>query len=83
MAGITVYGADWCPKTAETLKHLDKLGIRYEYIDIEENRPAARWVKEQNDGKEKKPTVDVEGRVLSEPSNAELDAALRAAGLAA
>jgi hypothetical protein len=33
-------------------------------------------VKAQNGGKEKKPTIDIEGRILAEPTNKELDAAL-------
>jgi mycoredoxin len=79
MAGIKVYGADWCPLTAEAREHLDQLGVDYEYIDIEKDPAAAKWVKEQNGGKEKKPTIDIDGLVLSEPSNRELDAALERA----
>jgi mycoredoxin len=57
---------------------LDQAGVDYEYIDIDQDRDAAAWVAAQNGGKEKKPTLDIDGEVLSAPSNAELDAVLAA-----
>jgi mycoredoxin len=77
MSKVKVYGADWCKDTKHTLKHLDERGVDYDYVDIEKDEEAARWVREQNDGKERKPTLDINGRVLSVPSNEELDAALK------
>ncbi len=76
MSRVEVYGADWCEDTKRTRKHLDELGVDYDYINIEQDEEAARWVKEQNGGKERKPTLKINGRVLSTPSNEELDAAL-------
>jgi thioredoxin reductase (NADPH) len=76
MSKVEVYGADWCHDTKDTLQHLDSLGVDYDYIDIEQDEEGARWVREQNEGKERKPTVKINGRVLSVPSRAELDAAL-------
>jgi glutaredoxin len=81
MASVKVYGADWCLMTKRALAHLDQLGVQYEYIDIDDDREAAQWVAAQNDGKEKKPTIDIDGQVLSEPSNRSLDQALQAKGL--
>ena len=81
MPNVTVYGADWCPLTTATRRHLDHLAVNYDYIDIEDDPEAARWVAEQNDGKEKKPTIKVDGAVLIEPSNAELDQVLREKGI--
>lgn len=77
MNKVKVYGADWCEDTRRTLRHLDESGVDYDYVDIEQDEEAARWVREQNDGKERKPTLEVGGRVLSVPSNEELDAALK------
>ena len=70
---VKVYGADWCPMTQNTIEHLQRRGVRYEYINVEEDAAARRWVREQNHGKEKKPTVDIDGRILAEPSEEELD----------
>lgn len=77
MANVKVYGADWCGMTTRTLSHLDQLGVHYEYINVERDKRASEWVKRQNDGKERKPTLDVQGTVLTAPSNSELDQVLR------
>jgi len=63
--------------TRRTLSHLDSLGVNYEYINVEKDPRASEWVKKQNGGKEKKPTVDVAGEVISTPDNDELDDLLR------
>jgi mycoredoxin len=76
MAEVEVYGADWCPLTRRARLHLDRLGVSYRYINIDRDRVAARWVAEQNGGKEKKPTIKIGDRVLSEPSDEELEEAL-------
>lgn len=67
--------------TTRTLAHLERVGVEYDYIDIDSEPAGSQWVKDQNGGKEKKPTVDIGGRIVSEPSNAELDQVLKAAGL--
>jgi glutaredoxin len=81
MADIKVYGADWCSMTARTRAHLDQQGIAYEYVNIDRDRRGAEWVAAQNGGKEKKPTLDIGGYVLTEPTNAELDKILEQKGL--
>jgi len=78
---VKVYGADWCSMTTQTLAHLEETGVPFEYIDVEQDEAASQWVKDQNDGKEKKPTLDLCGTVLCTPSNRELDEALKTAGL--
>ena len=82
MADVKVYGADWCPNTKSTLAYLDEQGIGYDYVDIDHDRTAAKWVMDHNHGKEKKPTLDVKGQVLSVPSEAQLAHALKAQGIA-
>ena len=77
MDKVKVYGADWCGDTRRTLRHLDRLGVAYDYIDVEQDEEASRWVKQQNDGKERKPTVKIGAQVLSTPSDQELESALR------
>lgn len=81
MVELKVYGADWCEHTQQVLTHLDDLGVNHKYINIEDDERAAAWVRHQNDGKEKKPTVDVGGIILLAPSEAELDDVLRDAKL--
>ncbi len=78
---VEVYGADWCGDTRRTRRHLEHLGVTYQYINVEENPQASEWVKQQNNGKERKPTVKIGEQVLAEPSNGELEEALRQEGL--
>jgi mycoredoxin len=78
---VKVYGADWCVDTQRTRRHLDRLGVAYQYINIEQDQQAATWVKQQNDGKERKPTVKIGQQVLAEPRDPELERALRHEGL--
>ncbi len=80
MDKVKVYGADWCGDTKRTLKHLDTLGVAYDYVDVEQDEQASAWVKQQNDGKERKPTVKVGEQILSVPSDQELESALRSEG---
>ena len=80
---VKVYGADWCGDTQHTLKHLSALGVAYRYINVEQDEKARAWVKEHNDGKERKPTLDIAGQILSVPSDRELDSALREKGFMA
>jgi mycoredoxin len=73
---IKVYGADWCGDTKRTLKYLHSLNVNYDYVDVEQDVSASEWVKSQNEGKERKPTLIIGSRVLSVPSEGELKAAL-------
>ena len=65
------------PMTTGTLRHLDELGVKYDFVDVEADPKAAEWVRSQNDGKERKPTLDMNGVILSEPSDAEVDRVLK------
>ncbi len=74
---VKVYGADWCHMTTDTLSCLKRLGVSHEYINVERDKEAAAWVRAQNDGKEKKPTLDINGTILTEPDDDELEETLR------
>lgn len=80
---VKVYGTDWCEDTQRTLAHLQELGVAHKYINVEQDERGAAWVKEHNDGKERKPTLDIAGQVLSTPTNRELESALREKGFMA
>ena len=77
MSQVKVYGADWCSMTQQTLSYLDEKNVPYDYVNIEKDDRAREWVKRQNEGKERKPTLDVGGEILSEPSDSELESVLR------
>jgi glutaredoxin len=81
MNRIQVYGAEWCHDTQHTLARLDELGVDYDYHDIDREPSAQRWVADHNGGKQKLPTLEVAGQILSVPEDEELDEALRGTGL--
>ena len=63
--------------TRRSRSELERLGVEYDYVNVEKDSAASAWVKSQNQGKEKKPTIQVGATILSEPSNRELEDALR------
>ena len=77
MNKVTVYGADWCEDTQRTREHLNKREVPYEYINVDQDKAAEAWIKEQNGGKRNTPTVDFGGKILIEPSNEQLDEQLK------
>jgi glutaredoxin len=77
VSNIKVYGADWCGMTTRTLEFLDDLGVEYDYIDIDHDTKGAEFVRSHAGGKERKPTVDIDGTVLVTPEDEELGQLLR------
>jgi glutaredoxin len=73
---VTVYGADWCGDTRRTLRHLDKSGVQYDYIDIDSDTDGEKKVIEFNKGKRRIPLVEIGPNALSVPSDSELQSAL-------
>ena len=74
---VTVVGAIWCGDTRNTLTTLEELGIPFDFIDVDENPRAVQWVREQNHGQIKLPTVRVGREVLSVPDAWQLQAAVQ------
>jgi mycoredoxin len=62
-------------------RHLDRLGIPYEYVDLDQSPEAVTQLKWLTGGYASHPTVVVAGEVLVEPSLRELDWALSRVGL--
>jgi glutaredoxin len=79
---VTVYGANWCGDTRRTLRDLDRAGVEYDYIDIEEDSDGEKKVIEFNRGKRRIPLVEIasddgEPVRLSVPNGSELEKALK------
>jgi thioredoxin reductase (NADPH) len=81
MQTVKIYGADWCSMTKSSLAVLDHLKVPYEYINIDNDRESAAWVAAQSNGREKKPTIAIGSAILVEPTDDELENALRSAGV--
>ena len=72
-ANIIVYGVTWCPDCNRAKQFLGEQGIRYTWVDIEQDADAMAYVERVNNGMRSVPTIVFpDGSTLTEPSNAEL-----------
>ena len=68
---LTVYGADWCGDCVRAKRWLDTAGIRYRWVDLTEDRAAKEMLSAA--GLAAIPVIVApDGRVLVEPTNAEI-----------
>jgi glutaredoxin len=74
---VKVYGVASCTKTQRATNLLQSMGVAYDYFDLAHDRHAAEWVRWQNGGDEARtPTIMIGLRVLIDPSEAVLSAAV-------
>jgi thioredoxin reductase (NADPH) len=73
MADIKLYGAPWCPDCKRSKKFLAEQRVAYEWLDVDADAQALRFVEELQNGGRTIPTITFEdGSHLLEPSNDEL-----------
>ncbi len=73
IADIKVYGAPWCPDCRRSKQFLGEMRVPYQWIDIDKDAAAARFVRSVNNGKQIIPTIVFpDGSFLAEPSNDQL-----------
>jgi glutaredoxin-related protein len=75
---IIVYGADWCEDTRRSLRHLRRLAVAHDYMNVDEDLAALRRATSLNGGQRRTPTIDLGmgGPPLVEPDNDTLTGAL-------
>ncbi len=80
---IKIYTTTTCSDCTVTKKHLDRLGLDYEEIDISQDEAAAEYVMSVNDGRRSVPTLVVDGQAtsLSRFERSRFDAFLQQHGL--
>ena len=69
---IKIYGADWCSDCLVLKKILDEKEIEYEYIVCTDNQEVIDFIKKNNNGKRIIPTLDIDGKIYSNPGVSEL-----------
>jgi glutaredoxin len=79
---VTVYGADWCGDTVRTKRQLERFGVNYQFVDVDEDPSGEKKVIEFNKGKRRIPLVEISSddgntKALSVPSESELESALK------
>jgi mycoredoxin len=77
---IVVYGAYWCGDTMRTRRFLNRHSVPYTVRDVDQDPEAAEKVREWNRGQLSTPTLDIEGRIVTEPSDKELEKILNIEG---
>ncbi len=77
---VVVYGTRWCAQTQMVRRFLDRLGVPYEFLDMDRDAAAENQVRWWTGGYASHPTVYVDGEVLVEPTLAELEDALARSG---
>jgi mycoredoxin len=78
---VIVYGTRWCAATQFVRRHLERLGVPYEYVDLEDDPGAVQQLRWWTGGYASHPTVYVGGEVLVEPTIGELNWALTRSGV--
>lgn len=72
---VRMYATTWCGDCRMAKRWLDAHSIPYEYINIEEDESAAKYVMQVNGGYRSVPTIVCpDGTVLIEPSSRQLAA---------
>ncbi len=76
MIQIQFYGADWCPDCRRAKAYLKEHNIQYDFTDVDLDQEATRRVESINNGKRIIPTIIIQGKTYTNPTNDQLDAAL-------
>ena len=84
---ILILGRDTCDDTIRSRAHLDAAGIPYTYGNVELDPEADARIRALNDGNRVTPTILIgdpldPARILREPSDDDLDAAIAAVAAA-
>jgi mycoredoxin len=75
---VKMYTTSWCGYCVNTKRYLDSKGVAYEEIDIEEHPEYGERIEQASGGFKTVPTLEIDGRILVNPSRREMDEALSA-----
>jgi len=78
---IIIYGSNWCGYTVRALRQLDELGVAYRYVDVDANPEDEKRIAGWNNGRSIRPTFDMGGDILVNPSPATVQSELQKRGL--
>lgn len=80
---VTMFGAEWCRDCRRSKALLDRLAVDYEYVDLEATPDAAATAEEISGRKNIPVVVLPDGSHFVEPTDDELESALRGTGVLA
>ena len=69
MAGLIVYGTDWCLPAVRLANFLREHEVAFDWVDVDDSREADEQVRSLNQGNRTVPTVVfADGSVLTDPA---------------
>ena len=74
---IIVYGAPWCAFCHTAMQYFDKLGVKYNYIDVDKD-PAGGMQAVDKSGQRGIPVIDLAGDIIIGFDRPKIDASLKA-----
>jgi mycoredoxin len=77
---IVVFGRRWCALTRIARRQLERLGVRYEYVELDGDPRAEAQLSRMTGRRAYTPAIAVGDRVLMQPSGRELARVLRRDG---
>jgi mycoredoxin len=75
---VKMYTTTWCGYCVRTKRYLDGKGVAYEEINIEQHPEFAERIEQATGGYRTVPTLEIDGRLMVNPSPRELDEVLSA-----
>jgi mycoredoxin len=78
---LTVYGRRWCGISQMVRRYLDRMGIPYEYVDLDEHPEIESQLSWLTGGRVRSPTIRLGDQLLVQPSTQELARALSRHGV--
>ena len=77
---IIVYGAPWCAFCHTAMHYFDQLGVKYNYIDVDQE-PAKGMEAVEKSGQRGIPVLDIKGDIVVGFDRPRIDTALKAHSL--
>lgn len=77
---VVVYGRRWCALSQMLRRHLNRIGVPYEYVDLDLHPEVEARLEWLTGGRVYSPLVSIDGRLLVQPSKSEVEWALARAG---
>jgi len=74
---VQIFGTDTCLETSHMRRVLEKHSVPYEYVDVQKNIDAGKWLESVTGGRRSTPVVDFFGDVLIQPTEEKIIQLLR------
>lgn len=73
---VTMYSTTWCGHCRRLSRQLDEAGIVYDVVDVDEQPELGERIVAETGGYRIVPTLEIGGRLLVNPSVAQVEVAL-------